>query len=299
MSQYLPKCSIVIRCFNEQKYIRLLLEGILKQTEKDIEIVLVDSGSKDNTLAIAKEFPVKIVAIKSSDFTFGRALNLGIKEASGEFIVIASAHVYPTNEFWIENLLAPFQNPQIALSYGRQIGNEITKFSEHQVFKKWFPEGINAIQEHPFCNNANAAIRKSVWQSFQYDEVLTGLEDLDWAKRALILKYKIAYIADAVIVHIHEETPQRILNRYRREAIAYRKIFPEASFSFWDFLFLFPSNVLSDYYFAAKQGVFWKECADIFIFRIMQFWGTYQGYQQKGEVSQVLKRRFYYPVISK
>lgn len=293
------KCSVVIRSFNEQKYLRLLLEGILKQTEKDVEIILVDSGSTDNTLKIAGEYPVKIIHIASSEFTFGRALNLGIQASQGEFIVIASAHVYPTDEFWIEKLLLPFQNPQVALSYGRQTGNEITKFSEHQVFKKWFPENVSAIQEHPFCNNANAAIRKSLWLQLQYDEKLTGLEDLDWAKRALILKHKIAYVSDAVIVHIHEETPQRILNRYRREAIAYKRIFPEASFSFWDFIFLFTSNLLSDYYYAMKQGLFWQEIAEIFTFRIMQFWGTYQGYQQKGEVSQLLKRRFYYPNIYK
>jgi glycosyltransferase involved in cell wall biosynthesis len=291
----MPKCSVVIRSFNEQKYLRLLLEGIGKQTEKDVEIILVDSGSTDNTLKIAAEYPVKIVPIKSADFTFGRALNLGISHASGEFIVIASAHVYPTDEFWIEKLLLPFQNPVVALSYGRQIGNEITKFSEHQVFKKWFPEGINAVQDHPFCNNANAAIRKSMWQLLQYDESLTGLEDLDWAKRALVLKHKLAYVSDAVIVHIHEETPQRILNRYRREAIAYRRIFPEATFSFGDFLYLFPSNLLSDYYFAAKQGKFFEEFFEILIFRFMQFWGTYKGYSQKGEVSKLLKRRFYYP----
>ena len=198
----MPKCSIVIRCFNEQKYIGLLLEGILQQTEKDVEIILVDSGSTDNTLQIASQYPVKIISIKSEDFTFGRALNLGIREAQGEFIVIASAHVYPTNAFWLENLLAPFQNPQVVLTYGRQIGNELTKFSEHQVFKKWFPQDINVIQDHPFCNNANAAIRKTTWQTFQYDETLTGLEDLDWAKRALVLKHKIAYNSEAVIVHI-------------------------------------------------------------------------------------------------
>jgi rhamnosyltransferase len=293
------KCSLVIRSFNEQKYLRLLLEGIFQQTEKDLEVILVDSGSTDNTLNIAQEFPIKIIHIASSDFTFGRALNLGISHAQGEFIVIASAHVYPTDEFWIEKLLAPFENPQIALSYGRQIGNEITKFSEHQVFRKWFPENISVIQEHPFCNNANAAIRKSLWLQLNYDENLTGLEDLDWAKRALVLKHKIAYVSDAVIVHIHEETPQRILNRYRREAIAYRRIFPEATFSFWDFVFLLSSNLLSDYYYALKQGIFWQEVAEIWLFRFMQFWGTYQGYQQKGEVSQVLKRRFYYPNIYK
>ena len=291
----MPTCSIIVRSFNEQKYIRLLFEGILKQTFTDWEIILVDSGSTDQTVAIAQEYPVKIVNILPQEFTFGRALNLGIAHATGDYMVFASAHVYPVDEYWLENLLVPFENPEVALVYGRQVGNEVTKFSEHQVFKKWFPDGIQALQDHPFCNNANAAIRKKIWEFLKYDETLTGLEDLDWAKRALILKYKLAYRSDAVIVHIHEETPERTLNRYRREAIAYRRIFPEAHFSLWDFCYLFPANVLSDWFHAAQQGVFRQECKNIFIFRLMQFWGTYKGYQQKGEVSQLLKRRFYYP----
>jgi rhamnosyltransferase len=291
----MPTCSIIVRSFNEQKYIRLLFEGILKQTFTDWEIILVDSGSTDQTVAIAQEYPVKIVSILPQEFTFGRALNLGITHATGDYMVFASAHVYPVDEHWLANLLAPFENPEVALVYGRQVGNEVTKFSEHQVFRKWFPDGIQALQDHPFCNNANAAIRKKVWEFLKYDETLTGLEDLDWAKRALVLKYKLAYRADAVIVHIHEETPERTLNRYRREAIAYRRIFPEAHFSLWDFCYLFPANVVSDWFHAAQQGVFWQECKNIFTFRLMQFWGTYKGYQQKGEVSQLLKRRFYYP----
>jgi rhamnosyltransferase len=291
----MPTCSIIVRSFNEQKYIRLLFEGILKQTFTDWEIILVDSGSTDQTVAIAQEYPVKIVSILPQEFTFGRALNLGITHATGDYMVFASAHVYPVDEHWLANLLAPFENPEVALVYGRQVGNEVTKFSEHQVFRKWFPDGIQALQDHPFCNNANAAIHKKVWEFLKYDETLTGLEDLDWAKRALVMKYKLAYRADAVIVHIHEETPERTLNRYRREAIAYRRIFPEAHFSLWDFCYLFPANVVSDWFHAAQQGVFWQECKNIFTFRLMQFWGTYKGYQQKGEVSQLLKRRFYYP----
>jgi glycosyltransferase involved in cell wall biosynthesis len=293
----MPKYSVVIRCCNEEKHIGKLLELITHQSVyTDTEIVIVDSGSVDNTLNIARRYPVKLVNIKPSDFTFGRALNIGIEAASGEIMIIASAHVYPTHEHWIEQLVEPFQNPKVVLSYGGQQGNEVTKYSEHQVFKKWFPpEEEWYLQDHPFCNNANAAIRRSVWQELPYNESLTGLEDLDWAKRALALGYMLAYVPKAAIVHVHEETPARIRNRYRREAIAYKQIFPEASFSFRDFCYLFPSNVLSDWIHAIREGKFWKNFTEIIMFRLMQFWGTYQGYQQRGPVSQMLKRRFYYP----
>ncbi|MFO7145096.1 family 2 glycosyl transferase, partial [Arthrospira sp. PCC 8006] len=191
------KCSLVIRCYNEEQHIDRLLSGIMQQTLIDREIIIVDSGSTDATVSIASRYPVKIVSIRPEDFSFGRALNLGCRAASGDIIVIASAHVYPLYKDWLENLLYPFQRPEVALVYGRQRGNEITKYSEHQVFAKWFPETPDPSQMHPFCNNANAAIRRQVWEKLPYDETLTGLEDLDWAKRAQRLGYQIAYQPEA------------------------------------------------------------------------------------------------------
>ena len=52
--------------FNEEKHIERLLEGIFQQTIKDIEVILVDSGSLDGTVEIAKKFPVEIVHIKAN-----------------------------------------------------------------------------------------------------------------------------------------------------------------------------------------------------------------------------------------
>lgn len=134
-----PLCSIVIRANNEERHIERLLTGILQQTIKEVEVVLVDSGSIDATVAIALKYPVRVLHIQPEDFTFGRSLNLGIDAAKGEFIVIASAHVYPVYPDWLERLLSPFIDPQVALSYGKQRGSSSSKFSENQVFARWFP----------------------------------------------------------------------------------------------------------------------------------------------------------------
>ena len=72
------KLSLVIRCLNEEKHIGKLLAGVMEQTVKDVEVVVVDSGSTDATLSIASRFPVKIVNIKPEDFSFGYALNVGL-----------------------------------------------------------------------------------------------------------------------------------------------------------------------------------------------------------------------------
>ncbi|NET41050.1 glycosyltransferase [Okeania sp. SIO2B3] len=287
--------SIVIRCYNEEKHIGRLLGGIMEQTIKDVEIIVVDSGSTDATVSIVSKYPVKIISIRPEEFSFGKALNIGCQAATGETIVIASAHVYPVYKDWLEQLLAPFVNPDVALVYGKQRGNEITKYSEHQVFAKWFPEQSNLSQKHPFCNNANATIRKSLWEQLPYDEELTGLEDIDWARRAIQKGCKIAYSAQAEIIHVHQETPTNIYNRYRREAIALKHIFPQEHFNFFDFVRLFLGNVVSDWYHAWYDRLLRKNMLEIFVFRLMQFWGTYQGFLQQGPVTSKLKQTFYYP----
>jgi rhamnosyltransferase len=289
------RCSIVIRACNEEKNIGRLLRGISAQTVRDYEIIIVDSGSTDNTLRVAHQYPVKVLLVSQDEFSFGRSLNIGCAAARGEFIVVASAHVYPIYSDWLEKLMTPFSVPHVALVYGRQRGADSTRYSEHQVFAKWFSNHSNLEQKHPFCNNANAAIRRSVWQQLPYDDTLTGLEDLDWAKRAMGLGYGISYVASAVVAHFHDETPIRIYHRYRREALAYKRIFPEERFSFKDFIRLSLLNVASDYYHARCDRALAANLISIPLFRLMQFWGTYRGSVLTRSLDSRLRRTFYYP----
>ena len=288
------KCSIVIRAYNEEKHIGRLLEGIQQQTLKDVEIILVDSGSTDDTVRMAESFGARVVHVPSTEFTFGRSLNLGVRAATCELIVIASAHVYPVYPDWLESLLRPFEDAQVALSYGKQRGPETAKFSEQQIYHQWYPDVSQPRQETAFCNNANAAIRRHLWEKNPYDETLTGLEDLAWAKWAKEQGYQIAYVADAEIIHIHNETPQGVFNRYRREGMAFKRIYSEAHFSVYDFVRLTLMNILSDLWHAARARILWKNIISIFWFRFMQFHGTRLGYRESGLLTPQLRETFYY-----
>jgi len=287
-------CSIVIRAYNEEKHIGRLLEGIRQQTVKDVEIILVDSGSTDQTVSVAESYGARLVHIPSDEFTFGRSLNFGVRAAAREFIVIASAHVYPVYPDWLESLLSLFEDEKVALTYGKQRGYEKSKYSENQIFHQWYPDESRPNQETVFCNNANAAIRKSLWETNPYDETLTGLEDLAWGKWAKEQGYKIAYVAEAEIVHIHNETPRGVYNRYRREAMAMRKIYPEANFNLYDFFRSTVTNVFSDLWHAARERVLLKSLASIFWFRFMQFHGTRMGHRETSLVTPQLRETFYY-----
>lgn len=287
--------SIVIRCYNEERYIKKLLDEVFNQSLDNFEVIVVDSGSTDATLSIINEYPVKLVTLTPEDFSFGRALNAGCQEASGEFLCFLSGHTYPANSNWLKNLLLLFEGPKVALVYGKQRGNSITRFSEHRIFENHFPDYSVPKQDIPFCNNANACIRRRLWEKIHYDETLTGLEDIDWSKRAIALGYYIAYTADAGIIHIHNESRSKIFNRYEREAIALKKLFPDEKFGFFEFTRLLFSHIFLDCKSAYKNKSLRKHLGAIILFRSMQMYGTYSGFKFKEAISKEMKMRFYYP----
>lgn len=290
-----PICSIVIRAFNEEIHISRLMDGIHQQTEKNIQIILVDSGSIDRTVELASAKGAEIVQIEPQEFTFGRSLNKGISQAVAEFMIIASAHVFPVYPDWIEKMLEPFNDPATALVYGKQRGAAISQFSERQIFSHWYGDTSQIPQDHPFCNNANAAIRRELWEKHAYDEILPGLEDLEWAKWAVESNYRIAYVAEAEVVHVHDESWQAIHNRYLREGMAFKQIYPQEKFGFIEFLNLFFKNSINDMLEAGRQRVLLREILNIIRFRWLQFHGTYLGYKRSGPLTWQLKQSFYYP----
>ena len=227
------KCSIVVRALNEGRYVRELF-AVLKNQKCSFafEIILVDSGSTDDTVKIAVEGDVdKILHIKKEDFTYGRALNRGIAAAEGEVIVALSAHCIPTAEDWLVNLLKPFNNSGLAYAYGRQIGidekrpnHPSTRYSERRIFEKVFPLISSRRLNEPMMNNANSAFLKSWWERVEFCEDLPGLEDLDFARKIHQLGAVGAYVSDAVVYHLHDETNFKVFKRFFREEVAAIKI---------------------------------------------------------------------------
>ena len=292
---WMSSCSVVIRAYNEAAHIGRLLEGLSRQTIRDVEIILVDSGSTDATSELALAAGAKIIHIAPVEFTFERSLNLGLAAATCDLAVIASAHVFPVYPDWLEGLLRPFSDPQVVLTYGKQRGPASACFSEQQIYRRWYAEQTVLHQSHPFCNNANAAVRLAAWKVHPYDETLTGLEDLAWGKWAVGEGYSVAYVAEAEVIHVHNETRRGVYNRYRREAMAFKQIYPEAHFNLYDFVRMASANIASDLWHAFRQKIPGKNAFSIFWFRMAQFWGTYQGYRRSSEWNWNLRQTFYYP----
>jgi glycosyltransferase involved in cell wall biosynthesis len=289
--------SIVIRTYNEERYLSELLTAIAEQ-ETDglrVEVVIVDSGSTDKTLEIVQGRADKVVHIAKEDFSFGRSLNLGCQAAAGEYLVFTSAHCVPVSKRWLAELVRPLAENKAAYSYGRQLGGPESKFSECQLLLKYFPEVSNIPQEGFFCNNANAALRRELWERFSFDESLTGLEDMHLGKGLIENGYRLAYVAEAPVYHYHHESWSKVKRRYEREAIALQHIMPEVQVGFRDFLRYVTSAILLDAGAALQQKRLLEVFPEIVLFRLMQYWGTYRGNQDHRKLSRHRKERYYYP----
>jgi glycosyltransferase involved in cell wall biosynthesis len=289
--------SVVIRTLNEERHLDELLHAVKRQKleSMSVEVVVVDSGSTDKTLDIARAHDCKLVGITRDEFTFGRALNVGCKAAQGDVLVMVSGHCIPVDDLWLDRLVRPLVDRTAAYSYGRQVGNDKSRFSERQLFKKYFPAVSQLPQEGFFCNNANSALLRTAWEHFRFDEELTGLEDMELAARLVRAGQKIAYVADAPVYHLHEESWSKIKRRYEREAIALQRIMPQVHISFVDFLRYFASAVLLDSGEALQQKAFFRALPEIVAFRLMQFWGSYRGNNEHRKLSRVMKEKYFYP----
>jgi L-ascorbate metabolism protein UlaG (beta-lactamase superfamily)/GT2 family glycosyltransferase len=289
--------SVVIRTLNEEEYLEALLEKISSQDLKGLkaEVVIVDSGSKDKTLSIANRYGCHIVHIEKKDFSFGRSLNLGCRSAVGDVLVIASGHCVPVGNDWLMKMCKPIFEKKAEYVYGRQLGGVKNYFSEHRIFEKYYPKVSQIPQDGFFCNNANSAIRREICLNYLFDEELTGLEDMELAKRLVQSGGAVAYISDAPVYHNHAETWSQIRRRFEREAIALQKIMPQLQINFFDMLRYVVTSCIKDLSAVAKGVSGNIKVKDIILYRCNQYLGSWVGNRQHRKLSYKEKEKYFFP----
>ena len=288
--------SIIIRTLNEAKYLETLIQSIYDQkTDIEWEIIIVDSGSSDQTLMIAQQYACKIVHISRQEFSFGRSLNIGCEAAQGNIFVMISGHCVPCSTTWLQQLCKPLIMQQADYTYGRQIGGTHSFYSEKRIFSKYFPKQSQVPQDGFFCNNANAALSRLAWDKYPFDEDLTGLEDMALAKQLMEAGSKIAYVAEACVYHYHQESWQQVERRFEREAIALQNIMPQVHISRWDMLRYIMTSIAKDIYHAYQDGVFLDKFSEIVQYRFWQYRGVYKGNHDHRKLSHAQKEEYFYP----
>ncbi|MBL7196707.1 MAG: glycosyltransferase family 2 protein [Candidatus Omnitrophica bacterium] len=215
--------SIVILSKNEEKYIGFTLEMIFRQDiDKKYEVIIIDSGSRDSTLDIARRYPVKIFKIPKEEFGHGRTRNKSAEIAEGRIIVFLNADAIPLNEKWLKSLIYHFENDQkIVGVYSRiyphadcnplrswEILNEVNYlYNEGRV--KYIENLDNYDHMSPrdkrnflAFQTISCAIRRDFLLKYPFRNIGFG-EDLEWSKRIMENRFKIVFEPRSSVSHSH------------------------------------------------------------------------------------------------
>jgi glycosyltransferase involved in cell wall biosynthesis len=219
----LIQSSIIIRSKNEEDSIGKTLESLLNQdADHPPEIILVDSGSTDKTLDIAGAYNVKICSILPEEFTYGYALNFGIRESAGDIICLLSAHCIPTSGQWLSELIRPIKDGSAHATFGRQVPVKGMNPFEEVSLNKHFPANDKKSGRVPF-SNANCAFVRKMWQEMAFDETLPAWEDYLWYIH-LKDRYLFQYCPEAAVSHTHPFSFRSIVQRTYNDGRAFRII---------------------------------------------------------------------------
>ena len=236
-----PKVSVVIPARNEagHKFEALLRALDAQVTDFEFEVILVDSGSTDGTVELARRYGARVKEIPASEFDHGGTRNLGISMSRGEYVALVVGDAVPVDEHWLSAMVENLERDErVAGVYGRQIPHPeasiLTRvhvsnlaIARSERLEKYAPD----MEEYRIFSpkrryrlavfdDVSSCIRRSVWEEIPLDRTSFG-EDVRWGKKAIEAGYKLVYEPRSAVYHSHERgalydlkrryTDQRIL----------------------------------------------------------------------------------------
>jgi len=180
-ASYLSKAtvSVIIPTKNEEQVIHECLSSVFNQSLKPSEVIIVDGRSTDNTLKIARQFPVKVIT-EVEPTSLPNARNLGIETAKGETIFIMDADVILYKNC-IENAVKYFEDPNIIAVIPSEQNVAHTRLEKIQI--KWLRGTANPVRMGIGISVFAEFFRKMIFKQIKFDSYLGYGEDEDFQKR--------------------------------------------------------------------------------------------------------------------
>jgi rhamnosyltransferase len=217
--------SIVIPVKDGGSDLRRCLDAIARQrVDEEVELVVVDSGSTDGSVELARGHGARVHEIPPHEFNHGATRNLGVSLARGETTVFTSQDAYAASDDWLARLTAPLREDERVVGvYGRQLAHEDAKPPE--VFFLDFVYGPEPrtqrasrpdelTMETTLFSNANAAVRADAVREHPFVDDIIMSEDQEWACRMLLRGRVLRYEPRAAVRHSHPYTIGSAFKRF-------------------------------------------------------------------------------------
>lgn len=238
------KVSVVIPTKNAGESLAALMDSIREQAIPSIEIIVIDSGSTDCTVDIAKKKADTVLEIHPEEFHHGKTRNQGGNAATGEIIVFTVQDAIPASDTWLPNLVDPIKSGDANVTYGNQIAYEDAKPPDKFFYQYFYPSQKVILTEEDtrdqkefylgniFLSDVSSAVSREVWEQIQFRDSVEMSEDKDFAYRVAKAGHTIQYCPEARIRHSHDYSLRELFTRRYKDGMAFSDIASEGSDEF-------------------------------------------------------------------
>lgn len=249
----IPRASVLIPVKNAGKLWVDVLDAVLSQkTPWAFEVIVVDSGSTDNSIEIAHQRGVRVETIRPSEFGHGRTRNFLASLSRGDFLVFITQDARPADMNWLFRLVEGCDSaPEVAGAFGPHLAHPGARLVTQRELQEHFAGFGNTLSRvrmedqerfdrevgyrqflHFFSNN-NSCLRRTVWERLPFPDVMFA-EDQTWMLAAIKAGYSKAYVPEAAVYHSHDFGVWETLQRNFDEASSFQRDFGyEVQRSLW------------------------------------------------------------------
>ncbi len=212
------RVSAIIPVKDGRRYLGELLDALAREGVD--EVLVIDSGSRDGSLQIARAAGAVVREIAPQDFGHGRTRNAAAQLASGDVLAFLTQDATPAPGWLAAHLEALDLDPRVGASFGPHlprpdsspmIARELVEF-----FASFSPDGGPALQrlgDEPFLSNVNAAYRRACWSELRFRDIAYA-EDQAFGRDLLDAGWLKAYHPRAAVLHAHDYSPTEFMRRY-------------------------------------------------------------------------------------
>jgi len=206
-----PVVSVIVPTLNGARTLGPLLDRVREAGRTTpLEIVAIDSGSRDDTLAMLRGSGARVLDLAGEPFGHGRARNRAAAHARGRVLLFVTQDVEPVGPGWLAPLLDALEEPGVVGAFGRQIPRGASP-EEAFLAAANYPETARRITATALArfapgatlfSHAFGAMRVSAWQAHRIPDIVMS-EDQAWARAVVEAGGEIRYVPSAAVYHGH------------------------------------------------------------------------------------------------